>query len=291
MSEVIVGVKPGRAPEAQDALALGSLIAQARDDRLVAVSVAGPAASLPDCERDLGLAIAETEQRAGDLRPVDALALQATSPAWVLHELGEDRDCHAIVLGSSQRAARGALVPGMVAGRLLHGSAVPVVVATRGFAHTGTARLGTIGVAFIDTPEAHAALDHATRLAAGAHARLRIISVFDGLLARAPSLEIDREGRRARARKTLDDALAAVSDQAQAEAVWREGEPGDALTDATAELDLIVVGPRGYGPVRAVLLGGVSGLLFQESACPVLAVPRPAGGGRPVCGAAASGPS
>jgi nucleotide-binding universal stress UspA family protein len=40
------------------------------------------------------------------------------------------------------------------------------------------------------------------------------------------------------------------------------------------ELDLLVTGSRGYGPVRAVVLGGVTGRLVREAACPLVIVPR-----------------
>ena len=36
----------------------------------------------------------------------------------------------------------------------------------------------------------------------------------------------------------------------------------------------MVVGSRGYGPLKAVLLGGVSGQLIRSAACPVIVVPR-----------------
>ena len=39
----------------------------------------------------------------------------------------------------------------------------------------------------------------------------------------------------------------------------------------------MVVGSRGYGPARAVLLGGVSHVLVRDAGCPVLVLPR---GGR-----------
>ena len=39
-------------------------------------------------------------------------------------------------------------------------------------------------------------------------------------------------------------------------------------------LDLLVCGSRGYGPVRAVLLGGVSRRLTAEAHCPVIVLAR-----------------
>jgi nucleotide-binding universal stress UspA family protein len=53
-----------------------------------------------------------------------------------------------------------------------------------------------------------------------------------------------------------------------------EGAPLDHLAEQSRELDLLVVGSRGYGPLRRVLLGGVSGALLQTAACPVVVVPR-----------------
>jgi nucleotide-binding universal stress UspA family protein len=34
------------------------------------------------------------------------------------------------------------------------------------------------------------------------------------------------------------------------------------------------MGSRGYGPLRAVLLGGVAGRVLRDAACTVLVVPR-----------------
>jgi hypothetical protein len=42
----------------------------------------------------------------------------------------------------------------------------------------------------------------------------------------------------------------------------------------TEALDVMVVGSRGYGPLKAVLLGGVSGQVIRSAACPVIVVPR-----------------
>ena len=62
----------------------------------------------------------------------------------------------------------------------------------------------------------------------------------------------------------------------------REGEPRAASpaappsssASAARELDLLVCGSRGYGPLRSVLVGGVSGRLMRSAHCPVIVVPR-----------------
>jgi nucleotide-binding universal stress UspA family protein len=55
------------------------------------------------------------------------------------------------------------------------------------------------------------------------------------------------------------------------------GEAGPALVAWAnrSDVDLMVVGSRGYGPIRRVLLGSVTLKLMSEAPCPVLVVPRP----------------
>ena len=45
-------------------------------------------------------------------------------------------------------------------------------------------------------------------------------------------------------------------------------DPADVLIRVSEHLDLLVCGSRGYGPLRAVLLGGVSRRLTAEAQCP-----------------------
>jgi nucleotide-binding universal stress UspA family protein len=53
-----------------------------------------------------------------------------------------------------------------------------------------------------------------------------------------------------------------------------EGEPAQCLAEHSHALDLLLTGSRRYGPLRAVLLGGVSGRIIRHAACPVLITPR-----------------
>jgi nucleotide-binding universal stress UspA family protein len=46
------------------------------------------------------------------------------------------------------------------------------------------------------------------------------------------------------------------------------------LARQSTEVDLLVAGSRGYGPIRSVLLGGATGRLIREVACAVIVVPR-----------------
>jgi nucleotide-binding universal stress UspA family protein len=55
-----------------------------------------------------------------------------------------------------------------------------------------------------------------------------------------------------------------------------EGDPADVLVSRSRDLDLLVVGSRGYGPLRHALVGNVSWDVMRKAACPVLVVPRSA---------------
>jgi len=55
-----------------------------------------------------------------------------------------------------------------------------------------------------------------------------------------------------------------------------DGDPPHALARHGVELDLLVIGSRGHGPLRRTLLGGVSAEVMRAAPCPVLAVPRTA---------------
>lgn len=52
-----------------------------------------------------------------------------------------------------------------------------------------------------------------------------------------------------------------------------EGTPAQILLDAAEEADLLVVGSRGRGGFRALLLGSVSAQCAHHATCPVVIVP------------------
>ena len=80
--------------------------------------------------------------------------------------------------------------------------------------------------------------------------------------------------REARAREYLAETASTLAADVPTEPVVAVGAPEQVLADESKTADLVVVGSRGYGPHRAVLLGSVSGRLVRESASPVLVVPR-----------------
>ena len=76
-------------------------------------------------------------------------------------------------------------------------------------------------------------------------------------------------------RNRLAEAREAIPDDIEAEATLITGDPVEALVDvAEAPGTLLVVGSRGYGPLRRVLLGSVSTQLVRSAPCPLIVTPR-----------------
>ncbi len=217
---------------------------------------------------------------------VDVRAREALTAAAGLTAAAEEVDARLIVLGSSSRGAIGRVLPGSTAERVIHGAPCPVAVVPRDY----VAREGgmmTVGVAFAPTPEGRDALRTGARLAEVARASLRVIMVLDpslaertspGMLAAAHHDHDDAEDRAGRSRieaeRELDEAIATVSSTVPVERDVLFQDPADGLAAASEHLDLLIMGSRAYGPMRAVMLGGVSRRVITRAACPVLVLPR-----------------
>jgi nucleotide-binding universal stress UspA family protein len=225
--------------------------------------------------------LARARRVLGDGVAADYRAVSAASESRGLHELAEQEQAEVVVVGSTHRGPLGRTYPGSTGDRLLHGSAWPVAVAPRGLREDPPPALRTIAVAFLDTPEAHEALEFAAALARRGGARLRLLSVVPSRAeVFAPVVGRDAElAFAARAREVfqeaLDGALAGLGGRVEATGALLEGDVVDALaTVDRRDADLLVCGSRGYGPIRRVLLGGVSSRLLRRAACPLLVVPR-----------------
>ncbi len=75
-------------------------------------------------------------------------------------------------------------------------------------------------------------------------------------------------------RSRLLDAITTLAADVAFEPIVVEGEPVAVLAEQSRALGLLVLGSRGYGPLRAVLVGAVSGDLLKRAACPTIVVPR-----------------
>jgi nucleotide-binding universal stress UspA family protein len=176
------------------------------------------------------------------------------------------------------------VLPGSTAERLLHGSPCPVAVAPKGYAQRSSDELAVIGCGYDASLSAAHALETAHRLAVATGARLRVIRVFKPLAFDTPPDSVLMGGMASyndtlheRATRELESAIATIDAERGVEAEFTVGDPRQLLAEASEQLDLLVVGSRGYGPMHAVMVGGVAGRLVREAACPVIVVPRGAG--------------
>lgn len=272
-------------PEAADALALGRALAELSGATLLLATVLpyGPTPALgrETFERWL----AEDSKQLFDpvlpeLEGLDSrvYALGGGSPARKLHELAEDQQVDLIVVGSTHRGALGRVLPGSVGERLLNGAPCAVAIAPRGFADREHFGLGVIGVAYDGTEESKLALAEAERLAGELGASLRLIGVVPHVRVIPSRIGHTTVGYadvlRRHFRDVLDLGASRLPDAETVETMLEEGDPAAALAARGVELDLLVMGSRGYGPLRRVLLGGVSAEVMRTAPCPVIVVPR-----------------
>ena len=78
-------------------------------------------------------------------------------------------------------------------------------------------------------------------------------------------------------RRDLHDAVDAAAQEIEdvtVDVIYGEGDAATFLAKQSGRLELLVLGSRGYGPVRSVLLGSVSEATISASSSPVLVVPR-----------------
>jgi nucleotide-binding universal stress UspA family protein len=277
MSEIIIGVD-GTA-RGEDAVVFGRQLAAFAGARTVLVNVF-PFEDIGG--RATSIAYRETLREASE-EVLDAIrdryglqatsrSLASTSPPRALHELAEKDGAGLIVVGSSHVGRARRVLPGTTGERLLHGSPCAIAVVPEGYRETEHAAPQRIGCAIDGSDEAMAALRGAAALASAFGAELEVIRAFAPDVAPVDAVMLaDLE---VVARDQLDEAMKALPPAIPAGRVFVERDPVRLLTERSHDLDLLVMGSRGYGPLHAVLLGAVSGRVIRDAACPVIVVPR-----------------
>ena len=285
---IIVGVEGS--PASADAVAMADLLAEPLQARVLVAHTHpyGPVSGVlgeGEYER-LVREVAELtfnqlkEQLSGE-HEREMRVVSARSPAAGLSQLAEREQASLIVVGPSHRAGLGRVRPGSVGERLFAGASSPVGVAPGGYADAERS-LGAIGCAFDGSPESKLAVDWASDLAKTSGSRLVVITVhaplaFGHVPAGLPSPQTVNQVLRRELREEQEQLIAELGDRAEGE--FADGDAADALERASGDLDLLVLGSRGYGPLRAIVLGSVSQQVVRSAACPVVVTPR---GARPV---------
>jgi nucleotide-binding universal stress UspA family protein len=223
---------------------------------------------------DTALADIEGEAAARGVT-VEPHSLQG-NPSSVLLERLEEADL--LVVGSRGHGGFVGLLLGSVTNQCIHHATGPVVVVPPSAPLPGT---GEVVVGVDGSEAAWAALRWAIE-EAGAHgARL---SVVHGWWTPVPVPPVgiaitptDREAFEAETRRSLrdlvDDAVAqAPTPPADVELLPVEQPATQALLERSKDADLLVVGSRGRGGFRALLLGSVSHQVLNHATCAVAVI-------------------
>lgn len=252
-----------RGLDSADAVGLGALLADALGEPLVLASayrydpaaLSAQALPIPDNERRAKAAAAalrRARQFVGAEVDVREEIVPAARIIDALAELARDTDACMLVLGRD--------VSGHVTRSLVPRAPCPVAVSPMSVPLPRLGPLRRIGVAIDGSAPAACALVAATRLARATGAQLELLAAGPTIEHAAAWLHV--------ARLSLEFSDVRFTSSALV------GEPRSRLAEASADLDLLVCGSRGHGPLGEVVLGSISHALLDAARCAVLVVPR-----------------
>jgi nucleotide-binding universal stress UspA family protein len=202
-------------------------------------------------------------------------SVAAASVGAGLHRQAEAQGAELLVVGSSRHGSFGRAMLGDDTRAALNGSPCAVAIAARGYGVQADNSIARIGVAYNRSPESDSALAMAKALAqarGASVAALEVVSIpayaFSGLMAPAIGDSIDT---------LITEANARMSQLPDVDGRAVYGLAGEELAAFGEDVDLLVVGSRGYGPVKRLVLGSTSDFLERHARCSLLVLPRPAG--------------
>jgi nucleotide-binding universal stress UspA family protein len=285
-SKVLLGYDGS--PQGEDAFGVGRRLSEVLDARpIVTTVIAHPRHGTEESKFDEAVErfceplFAKARERLDGLE-VTAKPVVHDSPAAAIYELVDWENPTLIVIGSTRHGKSGRVQVGTLGGSLLSGVQCSVAVAPRGCA-AGDSGLRRIGVAVDGSSESRRALSAAVYLAQRANAPLQVLSVMEpphyvlgGLLSPLGPEEY-REFKENESERVYEEARNHVPEDVHMEPLLLHGEPAEALAEGASDLDLLVLGSRGYGPLKGTLLGSVSARVMAAAPCPVMVVPRGAG--------------
>lgn len=194
---------------------------------------------------------------------------------------GESRDARLVVVGSRGLGGFSSLLAGSVAvGLAAHATCPVAIIRSQTAPRRNTSQPVVVGVDGTRGDDAviEFAFDHAARR----HAPLTAVHAWSDATttraARASLITRTWPDIEASERHALDERLARWRDkhpQVEVHPILTEARPAHSILDAAPDPQLIVVGSRGRGGLRGLLLGSVSQALIQHAPCPVVVVRQP----------------
>jgi nucleotide-binding universal stress UspA family protein len=189
-----------------------------------------------------------------------------------LHELAESQNADLLVVGSCHRGPIGRVLAGNDTVATMNGSPCSVAIAPAAYEdHLST--LTRLGVGEHPSPEGALALEAALALAEQLGAVIRVRSIVS--LQDLPPGEIDPPDWPKTTERLIQEAKDRLERVPGIDGDVIYGDPSDELLRLSEDVDLMVVGSRGQGPLGRLMNGSTSNYLAQRVHCPLLVVPRP----------------
>ncbi len=261
---VLVGVDGS--PYGRDAMALASRLKDPAARLTLAFVHAG---SLTEDLEDSSKML-EDERHAADLQ-ADLASVLAASPGRGLHEQAEKQDADLLVVGSCSHSSFGRAMLGDDTRAALNGAPCAVAIASRGLSQHSEP-LTRVGVAYNGSPESETALALARQLALRTGATIHALEVvslpsvaYVGIVAPAIGATIEAQ---------LQEATDRMEQLSGVEGRAAYGLTGEELAAFSDEVDLLLLGSRGYGPAKRLVLGSTSNYLERHARCSLLVLPR-----------------
>jgi len=221
--------------------------------------------------------VEEGQERLGAWQtPVNQL-VRIGHPVEVLAGLTGELEADLLIVGPRGRGQVASLLLGSVTQSLLGLSRCPVLVARQPVASPRHVVLATDGSA--DAAMATAAL---TTFPMAAEPIIHVVTVVTPWVSPYRDLEPTGSAALLEEEQRLAEGLARASIETLAAAGWqaeveiRVGDPSSEIVEAAQAFgaDLVVVGSRGRGAIRGLVLGSVSRRVAATAPCSVLVVPN-----------------
>ncbi|HET8536055.1 MAG TPA: universal stress protein [Solirubrobacteraceae bacterium] len=202
----------------------------------------------------------------------------ATSVVRGLHRLVAGNHHDVLVFSAADLTRHG---HGNLALEAIHDAPCAVAVAPNGYAREREQLGPDVATAWVDTPEAQAALEAAVGYAQHTGGTLRIVQVLampyrfsDQPWVDASGVQHWLESARPEAEASLQLAVERVAERVPVLTDLRDGYSGHELAEASRGCAMIVTGSRGYGALRRLVLGSTTADLLREATVPVVTLPR-----------------
>ena len=271
---VLVGVD-GR-PNGRDAIALAARLTDPDGKQTFAYVHSGvvrPSRAIsPGVVRDPRQAadvLLEQQRDAADVT-AELISIEAASPGKGLHVQAEEQHADLLVVGSCSHGSFGRVMLGDDTRGALNGAPCAVAIAATGYSQHPDP-IANVGVAYNQSPESEAALALARDIAARTNARIRALEVVS--LTVAYSGIIPPTGGEI-IQAMLGEATARMKELPGVDGRAVAGLAGEELAEFGDQVDILIVGSRGYGPLRRLVLGSTSDYLERHARCSLLVLPR-----------------